>query len=307
MNLSNKITDFRESVRKDIFLYALLLLPITFFVVFKYVPMLGIMLAFRQWSPGGPIYGSKFRGLYYFEAFLTDPTFWRAFKNNIVLSLLNLLIGFPFPIVFALLLEEVHNVPFKKTVQTVSYLPRFISVVVVVGLIHEFLSPSQGILNILIANFGIEPIHFLALPQWFRPIYISSEIWQWMGWHAIIYIAALANVDISLYENAAVEGAGRFKQVIHISIHQIMPAIVITLILRIGHILSIGFEKILLLENPLVRDKSEVIATYVFRLGILGGHYSFATAIGFFGSLFGLLLIFTTNWLARKYSETSLW
>ena len=290
-----------SAVRRDRLLYLLLVLPVAFFVVFHYVPMYGLSLAFRQWVPGGAMYGARWRGLHYFESFLTDPTFWRAFRNTIMLS------GFPIPIVFALLLEEVHSLRFKRTVQTVSYLPRFVSLVVVIGLTKEFLSPNNGPVAVLFTYLGWEPVHFLAEPGWFRPIYIGTEIWQWTGWQAIIYIAALANVNVELYESAALDGASRFKQALHVSLPQMMPAIVIILVLRIGHILAIGFEKVLLLDNPLIRESSEIIQTYVFRMGILGGHFSFSTAVGFFDAVVGLLMVVTANWFARRFSETSLW
>ena len=289
-----------SAVRRDRLLYLLLVLPVAFFVVFHYVPMYGLSLAFRQWVPGGAMYGARWRGLHYFESFLTDPTFWRAFRNTIMLSALNLVVGFPIPIVFALLLEEVHSLRFKRTVQTVSYLPRFVSLV-------EFLSPNNGPVAVLFTYLGWEPVHFLAEPGWFRPIYIGTEIWQWTGWQAIIYIAALANVNVELYESAALDGASRFKQALHVSLPQMMPAIVIILVLRIGHILAIGFEKVLLLDNPLIRESSEIIQTYVFRMGILGGHFSFSTAVGFFDAVVGLLMVVTANWFARRFSETSLW
>ena len=295
------------AVRRDRLLYLLLVLPVAFFVVFHYVPMYGLSLAFRQWVPGGAMFGGRWRGLHYFESFLTDPTFWRAFRNTIMLSALNLLIGFPIPIVFALLLEEVRSLRFKRAVQTVSYLPRFVSLVVVIGLTKEFLSPNNGPVAALFTYLGWEPVHFLAEPGWFRPIYIGTEIWQWTGWQAIIYVAALANVNVELYESAALDGAGRFKQALHVSLPQMMPAIVIILVLRIGHILAVGFEKVLLLDNPLIRESSEIIQTYVFRMGILGGHFSFSTAVGFFDAVVGLLMVITANWFARRFSETSLW
>ena len=206
------------------------------------------------------MFGGRWRGLHYFESFLTDPTFWRAFRNTILLSALNLVVGFPIPIVFALLLEEVRSLRFKRAVQTISYLPRFVSLVVVIGLTKEFLSPNNGPVAALFTYLGWEPVHFLAEPGWFRPIYIGTEIWQWTGWQAIIYIAALANVNVELYESAALDGAGRFKQALHVkALPQMMPAIVIILVLRIGHILAVGFEKVLLLDNPLVRESSEII------------------------------------------------
>lgn len=295
------------ALRRDGLLYLLLVLPIAFFVVFHYLPIYGLSLAFKQWVPGGTMFGGRWRGLYYFSSFLTDPIFWRAFRNTISLSFLNLIFGFPLPIIFALLLEEVHNVRFKRTVQTVSYLPRFVSLVVVIGLAKDFLSPTNGFVAMVFAYLGLEPVHFLAEPGWFRPIYIGTEIWQWTGWQAIIYIAALANVDVELYESSALDGASRFQQALHVSLPQMMPAITIILLLRVGHILAVGFEKVLLLDNPLIRDASDIIQTYVFRMGILGGHFSFSTAVGLFDAVIGLLLILTANWFARKFAETSLW
>lgn len=295
-----------KSIRKDKYLYMLLLLPISYFLVFKYIPMAGMIVAFRKYVPGQSIFGVEWVGLKYYNMFLTDPTFWSAFKNTIILNVLYLGIGFPIPILFALLLNEIANQKFKRFVQTVSYLPRFFSTIVVVGIIKELLSPSTGIVNHLITLFGFEPIAFLNEAAWFRPIYIISDIWQFMGWNTIIYIAALTTVDPKLYEAAMMDGAGGFKRTIHITIPSIMPTIVITFIFAVGSLLTVGFEKVFLLQNPVTYSTADVIDTFVIRRGLQENNYSYATAAGLMSSIIALILILGTNRLAKKYSDSSL-
>lgn len=297
----------KKSVKKDFLLYAILIVPVIYFIVFKYIPMYGIVLAFRKYDAGGSMFGTQWVGLKYFKQFMSDPGFWNIFKNTFLLSIYNFVIGFPIPIIFALLLNEINNKVFKKFVQTVSYLPKFFSTVVVVGIIQAVLSPSTGILNQVLVHFGHKAIFFLNEPSWFRTIYISSDIWQFMGWNAILYIAALANVDPQLYEAAEIDGANRWKQTLHVTIPGIMPTIVITFILAAGYILSVGFEKVLLLYSPNIYDVADVLQTYVYRLGIIGNNYSYTTAIGLFQSAISLVLIWSVNKFSKKFSETSLW
>ena len=295
------------AVKKYWHFYLLLFLPITYFIIFRYGPMYGNIIAFRRFILGGPVYGTQWVGLRYFKMFLDNPEFWKVFKNTFLLSTLNLAIGFPIPIIFALLLNEIKNGLFKRAVQTISYLPHFISVVVLVGLVMEILSPTNGIINNILKSMGVEPIYFLNEPQWFRFIYISSGIWQGMGWSSIIYLATLSGIDTNLYEAAEVDGANRWQQTIFITIPSLMNTAIILLILNIGHLLDVGFEKVLLLYNPSIYDTADVISTYVFRMGLQNNNYSYATAVGLFENLIGLVLIFTANKLAQKYSESSLW
>lgn len=294
-------------LKKNWQMYSLLVLPLVHYIVFKYGPMVGNIIAFRKFVPGGPVLGTEWVGLKYFRMFINDPTFWNVFKNTFILSFESLVIGFPIPIIFALLLNELNRKSFKGFVQTVSYLPHFLSTVIVVGMIKELLSPSTGIVNMIIKEYTGSTINFIADPAWFRPIYIISGIWQGMGWGAIIYLAALSNIDPELYESAAIDGANRWKQTIHITIPGILPTIIIMLILNIGSLLSVGFEKVLLLQNPLTYSTSDVISTYVYRMGLESNNYSYATAIGLFEALIGLALVTSANYVSKKLTETSLW
>lgn len=293
--------------KKYYWYYLMLILPIVYFILFKYTPMAGMAIAFRKYVPGGSPFGEEWVGLRYFKMFLTDETFWRCFKNTICISGLTLLFGFPIPIIFALLLNEVRSVKFKKLVQTTSYLPHFISLVVIAGMINQLLSPSGGVVNSILNYFGKESIHFLARPEWFRTIYVTSDLWQNLGWNSILYIAALSNVNVELYDAAKVDGANRFQQIKSVTIPGIMPTIVITLILSIGRIMSVGYEKILLLYNELTYETADVISTYVYRIGLGNNNYSFATAVGMFEAVIGVVLVSSANWFAKKYSEISLW
>ncbi|MDR0405784.1 MAG: ABC transporter permease subunit, partial [Clostridiales bacterium] len=256
--------------------YALLFIPVLYFILFKYLPMIGNVLAFRRYSPLNPIFGKEWVGLYYMNMFLTSADFWRRFFNTIFLSVVTLAFCFPLPIVFALLLNEFTNVRFKKLVQTISYLPHFISVVIIVGIISQLLSYNTGVVNSLLKSLGGEAVPFLTSPGWFRTIYVSSELWAKLGWNAIIYIAALSGVNTELYEAAVIDGANRWKQTVYITIPGIMPTIIITLVLSMGGLISVGYEKVLLLANPLNKDTADVISTYVYQLGIVDQNYSFS-------------------------------
>ncbi len=288
-------------------LYLLLLAPLTCLILFRYLPMYGIILGFRKFVPGKSPFGVEWVGLKYFSRFLTDPTFWNVFKNTIVLSALNLTIGFPCAIIFALCLNEVRSLGVKKAVQTISYLPKFLSTIIVVVMINTILSPSTGVVNEILKFFGRDPIFFTNESGWFRVIYVVSDIWQFMGWNAILYIAALSRVDEQLYEAAELDGANRWKQTIHVTIPSIMPTIVITFILAVGQMLNTGFEKILLLYSPGIYDVADVIQTYVFRIGLEGNNFSYATAVGLFQSVVSLIILAVTNSLAKRYSDYSLW
>lgn len=294
-------------LKRDKYLYLLLILPFINIVIFKYLPMVGNILAFRDYKAGGSILGSEWEGFKNWS-FLRDPSFHNAFTNSLVLSILGLFICFPLPILFALLLNEIQNLRFKRFVQTCSYLPRFISTVIVVGMINEMLSPQTGIINRLLVNVGFieKPIYFLAEQSWFRPIYIISDIWQWTGWSAIIYMAALTGINDELYDSAMIDGASRFKQTLHVTLPGIMPTVTIMLILAIGSILSTSFEKVLLLQHDAIFHVADTIDTYVYRNGIRQGSFEAATAVGLFNAVIGVTLVTGANYFARKTSDYSL-
>lgn len=284
-------------------LYAMMVLPLIYFIVFKYVPMFGNILAFRRYRPGRGPYGTRWVGFKYFKMFMQDPAFWRAFRNTLTISVGNLVINFPIPIIFAILLNEVRKVRFKKFVQTVSYMPRFISTVVVIAILGEMLSPSSGILNnFLQSTFGMKPIYFMNEPQYFRWIYILTDTWQFTGWTAIIYLAAITGISADMFEAAQIDGANRFQQIIYVTIPSILPTIMVLLILNVGRMLSLGFEKVLLLYTPSNSQVSDIIDTLVYRTGLANQNYSYATAIGLFSGIIGVFLVSTSNKLSKKFT-----
>ncbi|MCV9885459.1 ABC transporter permease [Metabacillus halosaccharovorans] len=302
----SKLAFLGTIIRRDWQLYSLLVLPIIYLIIFKYGPMFGNIIAFRRFMPGGKIYGESWVGLHYFKMFINDPTFWNVFKNTLMLGGLTLIICFPMPIIFALLLNEIKAKKFKKFVQTASYLPHFLSIVIVAGMILQ-LTAVNGTINSIVEFFTGEKINFIQQAEWFRTIYVTSEIWQTMGWGAILYLAALTTIDESLYEAAKIDGANRWKQTLHITIPGILPTIVVLLILNIGSFMAVGFEKILLLYNPLTYQTSDVISTYLYRVGLESSNFSYATAIGLFESIIGLVLVLSANGISRKLTERSLW
>jgi putative aldouronate transport system permease protein len=255
-------------------------------------------------------WGTQWVGFEYFERFMQDPSFWRAFRNTLVISLWNILVNFPLPIFFAVVLNEARSKIFKKVVQTVSYMPRFISTVVVIAILGEILSPSSGLLNrFLVSVLGMAPVYFVNLPQWFRPIYVLTDSWQFTGWTAIIYLAAISNISSDLYEAAEIDGAGRIRKIWSITIPSIMPTVMVMLILSIGRMLSLGFEKVLLLYTPANSSVSDILDTLVYRTGLAGGtpNYSYATAIGLFSGIIGLVLVSSANLLSRKATGESIY
>mgnify|MGYP000872837774 CR=1 FL=1 len=289
-------------------LYFLMLLPVMYFIIFKYVPMFGNILAFRRHLPGQSPFGSEWVGLKYFKMFLLDPSFWKAFRNTFTLAILNLLLNFPIPIIFALLLNELSNIKFKKFMQTVSYMPRFLSTVVVISMVTEILSPSGGIVNYILGTlFHIKPIYFVNEPEYFRQIYILTDTWQWTGWTAIVYLAAITGINSELYESAMIDGANRWQQTINITIPSIMSTIMVMFILKAGRLLSIGFEKVLLLYTPQNSSVSDIIDTFVYRVGLVQSNYSYATAVGLFGGLVGLVLVTCANKLSEKLTGEGLY
>lgn len=295
-----------RALRKDWQLYSLVVLPVLFLLIFRYLPMIGNIIAFRRYLPGGNLFGEEWVGLTYFELFLDDPGFWRAFTNTLILGALTLLFLFPLPIVLALLLNEVRTRYLKRFVQTISYMPHFLSIVVVAGIIFQTLS-VDGIVNQALEAVGGSPVSFLQEPGWFRTIYISSEAWQTVGWGTILYLAALTTIDPDLYEAARIDGASRWQQTWHVTLPGIRPTIVTLLVLNTGTFMAVGFEKILLIYNPLTYETGDVIATYVYRMGVQNGLFSYATAIGMFEAVIGLVLVYSVNLISRRTVGTSLW
>lgn len=279
---------------------------VAYYIIFHYAPMYGAIIAFKEFNPALGIMGSPWVGFKHFKSFFEGVYFWRLVRNTLLISVYSLIWGFPAPIILALLLNEVKNKYFKRTVQTVSYLPHFISLVVVCGIIKDFTS-TDGVINDIIEFLGGERTNFLMIPEWFRPIYVGSGIWQEVGWGSIIYLAAITNIDPQLYEAATIDGASRWKQIWHITLPGIVPTIVILLILRLGGLMSVGFEKIILLYNSATMETADVISSYVYRRGLLDFDYSFSAAVGLFNSVINLILITSANRLSRKVSETSLW
>ncbi|WP_230397923.1 ABC transporter permease [Novisyntrophococcus fermenticellae] len=300
-------TSLLHHVKKEWKLYSFLVLPILYYVVFKYVPVLGNIIAFRKYKGGSNILGEEWVGFRYFRQFLTDPSFWKAFGNTLRLSIGYLLVRFPATLIFALLINEIRKTAWKRTVQTVSYLPHFISLVVVCGMVKELLA-GNGPVNALLQALGMEKIAFMSEPGWFDAVYIISGVWQALGWGTILYLTAMTNINTELYEASAIDGAGRFKQAIHVTIPGILPTIMTLLIMDIGGIVtSNNMQKILLLYNPLTQERADIIGTLVYRMGISGGNFSYASAVGLFEAVIGLILVTSANFLSRKLTETSLW
>lgn len=300
---------FIRALKRDRWLYLIMLLPFIYYLLFCYYPMYGVTLAFKQYKPKLGIIGSPWaanNGLKYVQQVVNDPYFWTVFKNTIVLNIANLIITFPAPIVLALLLNEVGSSKYKRVVQTITYLPHFLSTVVVVGMMNVMFN-SSGIVNQAIASMGMEKIAFLNDAQYFRPMYIGSNIWQGIGWDSIIFLSALSGLDMELYEAARIDGAGRWKQTLHITIPGILPTIIIMLILAMGRIMNVSYQKILLMMTGSNQSVSDVISTYVYRRGITKADFSYATAVNLFQSLVSLLFVGVTNYISRRTSETSLW
>ncbi|MBW8802502.1 MAG: sugar ABC transporter permease [Catenulisporales bacterium] len=297
---------WRQALKRDWQLYSLTVLPLVFFVLFRYLPMIGNVIAFRRYVPGGSLFGERWVGLRYFRMFIQDPAFWHVFTNTLLLGGLTLLFTFPLPIVLALLLNEVRAAKLKRFVQSVSYLPHFLSIVVVAGLIMQLLAVN-GAVNQGLRALGHAPIPFLQQPGWFRTIYISSEAWQGVGWGTILYLAALTTVDGQLYEQARIDGANRWRQTWHVTLPGIRPTMMTLLILNIGTFMAVGFEKILLLYNPLTYPTADVIPTYLYRVGVVSGSFSYGAAIGLFESVIGLILVVSANRISRRVVGAGLW
>ena len=303
-----KQNKFGKHVSRYWQLYLMLVIPIIYYLVFRYAPMFGNVIAFRKYHAGGFILGDRFVGFKYFSQFMKDRTFWRAFKNTLTLNIGYLIVRFPLTLIFALLINEIRNIHWKKFVQTVSYLPHFISIVIMCGMIKELISTS-GPINNFLASIGLEKISFISEAKWFPTIFISSGVWQSIGWGTILYLAAMANINPSLYEAAAVDGAGHFKRVWHVTIPSILPTITTLLILDIGGLVGSGgaFEKVYLLYNPRIYESADIVSTYVFRMGIGGGNFSYATAVGLFEGIINLVLLTIANFASKKLTDSGLW
>jgi putative aldouronate transport system permease protein len=290
-------------------LYVMLIPGLLNLLLFKYLPMWGLVISFQQFHPAMGIAGSKWVGFKHYIDFFSDPYFFRIIRNTLLLGLFTLMFMFPAPIVFALLLNELRSQKFKRVTQTISYMPHFLSIVVVVGLLRDLTSSSDGAINQLIVLLGGEKIHFFTRPEWFRPMYIASGVWQGVGFGSIIYLAAIAGINPELYESAVIDGANRPAQIWHITIPSILPTIMILFILAVGGILGNDFHKILLMYSPFVYETADVIATYIYRVGIesAGSNFSYASAVGFFSALISLVFLLVTNKVAKTLSEYSLW
>lgn len=307
MNFSVKLKEFKKEMKRNWQLYALLLIVAAYFIIFHYIPIYGLQIAFKDFNAAKGIWGSKWVGFKHFNRFFNSYYFERLLWNTFSISVYQLAVGFPIPIIFALMLNEVKNKHYKKLVQNMTYIPHFISVVVVVGMVFVFLDYNNGIVNRLMEAVGIGRIKFMESPEWFKTIFVFSGVWQNAGWNSIIYLAALTNVDKELYDAAKVDGASRIKRIRHINLPCIAPTVIILLILNMGNLLTVGYQKALLMQNQLNISASDVISTYVYRGGILEAQYSFATAVSLFNSVISFGLVISANYISRKLSDVYLW
>lgn len=293
-------------LKRDKYLLLMSLPALVLILLFNYLPMGGLLMAFENYSANKGIFGSEFVGLANFKAFFSSIFAFRVIKNTFLLSLLNLLWGFPIPILFALMLNELRNGPFKKIVQTVSYLPHFVSTVVIIGMMISIFDPNFGLVNVIRGKFGLQSIAFLSETSWFRTLFVGSEIWQNFGWNSIIYIAAIAGINQDFYEAAKIDGASRFQLAMHITLPCLVPTIMTLFILNCGWMFSIGFEKVILMYSPGTYEVSDIISTYVYRKGILGADFGYATAIGLFNSLINVAILLTVNRISKRTKGISI-
>jgi putative aldouronate transport system permease protein len=296
-----------KSWQKNWDLYLLLLPVIVFFVIFKYGPMYGVQIAFKEYNPVLGFLGSPWVGFKHFGRFFNSYNFWELIRNTIGISLYQLAVAFPAPILLALMINEVKNKWFKKAVQTITYAPHFLSTVVIVGMLTLFLSPRNGLVNQVIMALGCKTIYFMAEPAWFKTLYVFSGIWQNIGWGSIIYMATLAGIDVQMYEAASIDGANKLQRLIYMTIPCIMPTVVIMLIMEFGHIMNVGFEKVFLMQNDLNISTSRIISTYVYSVGIQDYQFSYSAAIDFFNAIINFGLLIAVNKFAKRMTETSLW
>lgn len=295
-----------KNIQKNWILYLMILPPVIYYLVFAYAPMYGVQLAFKNYEVKKGIWGSPWVGLDHFKRFFKSYNFGLLIQNTIGISVYSLLVGFPIPILFALMLNYIKNKYLKKTVQMVSYAPYFISTVVMCGMIVIFLNPDTGVVNSLRNLVGLKPIDFMANPKMFKSIYVWTGVWQGMGWNSIIYISALSGVDYQLHEAAIVDGASKLKRIWHVDLPSIKPTIIMLLILQMGSLMSVGFEKVFLLQNTLNKQAASVISTYVYEVGLINSDYGYSTAIGLFNSVINLVLIVAANQACKKMADESL-
>lgn len=301
---------WKQLLYRDRYLIYMILPVLVYYAIFYYFPMTGLVMAFNQYKTGSGlagIYTSPFVGLKWFRQFFESVYAWRLVRNTFLLSFYSLIFGFPIPIIFAICVTQIARKGTQKVVQVCTYLPYFISTVVVCGMINNFLSPTDGIINVLLNKIGIDSINFMSLPQWFRPIYVISGSWQSFGFNSIIFVAAIMGISPDLYEAMKVDGANRRQIIWHLVLPSIKPTIILLLIMTLGQMMSVGFEKVYLLYNPAVYETADVIQTYVYRQGIQSSNYSYAAAVGLFNSLINFAIVFIANRFSRKFSDTSIW
>ena len=297
----------QKVLRRDWQLLVLCALPVLYFIIFHYIPMYGVQIAFKDFKAKDGIWGSAWVGFKHFRRFFASSQFVSLIKNTVGLSLLQILLGFPVPIILAIMLNQVKNQKFRKFAQSVLYCPHFISIVVLAGMLYIFLSPRNGIVNTIIKMLGGEAIFFLGEAKYFKLTFVISGIWQNAGWSAIIYIAALAGISPDLYEAAQVDGANKWQRIRHIDLPGIMPTIVMMLIMEIGKVMSLGFQKAYLLQNAQNLAASEIISTYIYKVGMLDAQYSYSAAVNLFNNVINIILLVTFNKLAKKLTDNSLW
>ena len=295
-----------KQVRKNRMVYLMVLPVIIYYILFHYKPMYGIIIAFQNYAPRKGVLGSDWVGLQHFKDFFGGYYFWRLLRNTLKLSFATLLIGFPVPIILALLINELRSKRFSKAVQTITYMPHFVSMVVLCSMIRQFVG-SGGFITGFFTNFGYDGLNMLSKGSLWIPIYVISNIWQGAGWGSIVYLAALTGIDSELYDAARVDGANRWKQTVHVTFPSILPTIIIMLIMRVGQIMGVGYEKTILLYNDGILEVSDIISTYVYRMGLISREFSFSTAVGLFNSVVNFLLVIIANQISKKTTETSLW
>jgi len=305
--LKKSIAVHWRGMKKHWEFYLLVIPAVLYIIIFKYIPLVGMQIAFRDFKARAGFWGSEWVGLDHFKRFMSSPQFWEILYNTIEISAVTLFFTFPAPIILALLLNEVRFKALKKVSQTITLAPHFISVVVVVGMLVAFLDPLTGIVNHAITALGGKPVDFLTEAKWFRHLFVWSGTWQQLGWSSIIYMAALAGVNPELHEAAEIDGASRLQRILYINIPAILPTIIILLILNFGSFMTVGFEKVLLMQNELNASTSDVIQTFVYQTGLIRGEMDYSAAIGLFDSLINITLIITMNWVAKKTTENSLW
>ncbi len=303
----SSLLQFRNKVTRHWQFYLIILLPVIYLVIFKYIPMMGLQIGFKNYRVSRGIWGSEWVGLKHFIRFFSSPSGLQVVWNTISLSLYSILISFPFAIILAIALNEAMSNGYKKFVQMITYMPYFISTVVLVSMIIQFTDTRMGLVNHFVGLFGLPPVNFMAKPDLFRHIYVWTNVWQTTGYNAIIYLAALSAIDPQLYEAARVDGCSKLQKILHIDLPGIRTTAVILLILNMGYVMSVGFEKAYLMQNALNLETSEIISTYIYRIGLINSDFSFSTAIGFFNSLINLVLLLAVNAIAKKTGEAGLW